>query len=195
MKIEQKKLSNQHSFTFNSDSFNFAYRDKSGSGDVDIPYAEFPLKSSVQIEKNLWLRNVGYLWCLLGLFQVGSAIFASEPLTGKGFWLVLGIACLLWSHFTTVTYSVFRTDKGAVFVIQDRKSHDQIIDEITSRRRKQLLSWYGEINFDNDLEREIAKFKWLAEQKVLSAEQADQKIALAQAAFHAKENAPSITLN
>lgn len=66
MKIEQKRLSNRHTFTFGSDSFNFAYCNKSGSGDVDMVNADSPLKSSTRIEQNLWLRNVGFLWAALG---------------------------------------------------------------------------------------------------------------------------------
>lgn len=195
MKIEQQKLSNRHTFTFNSDSFNFAYRDKSGAGDVDVPYAEFPPKSSILIDKNFWLRNVGYIWCLLDGFEIAYAVYAGKSLAGIGFWLLLGIACLLWAHFTTVTYTVFSPRQGSIFVIQDNKTHDQIIEEIIARRRKQLLDWYGDITLENGLEKEIGKFKWLAEQNVLTAQEADQRIARAQAIFIASGAATPVTIN
>lgn len=69
MEIVQKKNSTTHTFTFKDDHFNFAYKDKSGSGDTDMHYADFPQKCSIQIEQNDWLKNVGYLWfavCCLG---------------------------------------------------------------------------------------------------------------------------------
>ena len=195
MQIEQRKLSNHHTFTFETDSVNFAYRDKSGSGDVDIPYSEFPLKSSTRIVQNLWLRNVGYLWCALGVIQIGFALSSDKPLTGTGFWLLLGLGCLLWAHFTKVTYSVFSADRGSVWVIQDANTHDRIIDEIRSRRKDQLLAWYGEINLENGVDKEVGKFRWLAEQQVLTTEEAEQRIAQVRAALGATGIPSPVTIN
>lgn len=176
MEFVQKKKSIKHIFTLHDDHFNFAYEDKSGSGDADINYADFPKKSSIQIEQNEWIRNVGYLWIALGVFQLGYALFSEASLSGKGFWILAGVACIAWSHVTKVKYTVFRSGRGNVFVIQD-KSHDRIIDEIHTRRKSQLLKWFGEINPDNDLDNEVEKFKWLAEQDVISKEESEQKIA------------------
>ncbi|TMP24478.1 hypothetical protein CWB99_22315 [Pseudoalteromonas rubra] len=179
MEFIQKKKSNKHTFTLHDDYFNFAYEDKSGSGDTDMNYADFPQKSSVQIEQNDWLRNVGYLWIALGIFQLGYAVYNGAPLSGKGFWVLVGSACVLWAYFSKVKYSVFRAERGNVFVIQD-KNHDQIIDELNKRRNSQLLQWYGEVNPENELENEIQKFKWLAEQGVITNEEAEYKIAQAE---------------
>ena len=195
MEIEQKRLSNRHTFTFNSDNLNFAYRDKSGSGDVDIPYAEFPLKSSTRIDQNLWLRNIGYLWCALGTIQVGYAITTQKSLSGTGFWLLVGLGCLLWAHFTKVSYSVFSTDKGSVWIIQDAKTHDRIVKEMRSRRKNQLLAWYGDINLENGLEKEVGKFRWLAAQQALTTEEAEQRIGQIEAALRANGSSPPVTLN
>ena len=90
MEIKQKKKSNKHTFTFHDDYFNFAYEDKSGSGDIDMNYADFPKKSSIQIEQNEWLRNAGYFWMALGLFQLGYAIYSEASLSGTGFWMLVG---------------------------------------------------------------------------------------------------------
>lgn len=185
MEIVQKKKFNKHTFTFKEDHFNFAYEDKSGSGDTDMNYADFPQKSSIQIEQNEWLRNVGYLWCALGVFQLGYAIYLESSISGKGFWIVIGLACVAWAHFSKVKYSVFKAERGNLFVIQD-KNHDKIINELNARRKSQLLDWYGEVNPENELEQEIGKFKWLVEQEVISKEESDKKIA--QAELLNKEN-------
>jgi len=179
MEIVQKKKSNKHTFTFEDDHFNFAYEDKGGSGDVDMPYADFPQKSSVTIEQNEWLRNVGYLGCALGIFQLGYAIYSEASISGKGFLIMVGFVCIVWAHFSKVKYSVFKADRGSIFVIQDKK-HDEIISELNNRRKKQLLDWYGDVNPKNDLEKEIGKFKWLYEQKVITKEESDNKIAQAE---------------
>lgn len=179
MEIVQRKKSNKHTFTFKDDHFNFAYEDKSGSDDTDMNYADFPQKSSIRIEQNEWLRNVGYLWCALGVFQIVYAFYSETAISGKGFWIMIGLACVAWAHFSKVTYSVFKAERGNIFVIQD-SNHDKIINELNSRRKSQLLNWYGAVNPENELAQEIGKFKWLVEQGVISKEESDQKIAQAE---------------
>jgi hypothetical protein len=179
MEFVQKKKTNKHTFTLHNDYFNFAYEDKSGSGDSDVRYADFPQKSSVQIEQNEWLRNVGYLWIALGVFQLGYAVYAEASLSGRGFWIIVGLLCVIWAFFSKVKYSVFKAEGGNVFVIQD-KNHDKIIEELNKRRKSQLLQWYGEVNPENELEYEIQKFKWLVEQNVISKEESEKKIAQAE---------------
>lgn len=176
MEFVQKKRSTKHVFTLYDHYFNFAYEDRSGSSDGDIHYADFPQKSSIQIEQNEWLRNVGYLWMALGALQFGYAIYSDASLSGKGVWIVLGIACIVWSNYSKIKYTVFRSGRSNIFVIQD-KQHDQIIEEINARRKSQLLQWFGDVNPENDLDNEIQKFQWLAEQGVLSQEESENKIA------------------
>jgi len=86
---------------------------------------------------------------------------------------MVGLVCVVWAQFTKVKYSVFKAEKGTVYVIKDAK-HDENINELNSRRKKQLLDWYGEINMENDLQKEINKFNWLSEQKIITKEEADQ---------------------
>ena len=66
MEFIQKKRGVKQTFTLRDDHFNFAYEDKSGSGDIDLNYVDLPQKSSVSIEQNEWLRNVGLI-CFQGL--------------------------------------------------------------------------------------------------------------------------------
>lgn len=194
MEFIQKKSGNKHTFHLHDDYFNFAYEDKSGSGDHDIHYADFPQKSSTQIEQNEWLKNVGYLWIAIGVFQIGYALYSDTSLSGKGFWLLLGALCVTWAQVTTVTYSVFRGDRGNVFVIKDAQ-HDQIIETLNSRRKDQLYRWYAEVNTDNDLEDEIDKYRWLVAENVMSQEEADLKIAEAEYLHREGEEGASASLN
>ena len=194
MEIVQKKGANKHTFTFKEDHFNFAYEDKSGSGDTDMNYADFPQKSSIQIEQNEWLRNVGYLWCALGVFQLAYAIYSEASISGKGLWIIIGLACVAWAHFSKIKYSVFKAERGNLFIIQG-KNHDKIINELNVCRKEQLLDWYGEVNPENELEQEIGKFKWLVEQEVISKEESDQKIAQAELLNRENYDLPSERLN
>jgi len=176
MEMTQKKGSVKHSITFSEEKFNFSYQDKTGSGDSDINYIDLPVKSSISIQQNEWLRNVGYLWCAVGVLQLGFAIVNDGSLAGKGFWLVLGVGCIIWAQFSKIKYTVLSTEAGNVFIIQD-KQHDEILNELNKRRKAQLLKLYGAINADNDIENEINKFKWLAEQQVITKDVLDTRIA------------------
>ncbi|WP_028865368.1 hypothetical protein [Psychromonas aquimarina] len=187
MEIKQKKLSNLHTFTFSDNHFNFAFKDNSGSDDFDLNYADFPDKSSISIEQNEWLRNVGVVWCLLGCYRIGTAIYSDLSLSGTAFWLFIGLICLVWFAFTKVKYSVYKTEQGRIFIINDKK-HDEIISEIKERKKAQLLKWYGEINLENELEDEVHKFNWLAKQNVISQQEADEKIAQVELAYKNDSN-------
>ena len=194
MEIVQKKGSNKHTFRFEDGYFNFAYEDKTGSGDVDMKYAEFPNKAIVKIDRNEWLKSVGYIWCAIGVFQLGYAMYSEASLTGKGFWLMVGAICLVLAYFSTVKYSVYQADEGNIFVIQD-KVHDKIVDELNNRKRKQLFDWYGEVNPENSLETEIEKFKWLVDQNVISKEESEKKIAQAELIHNDNPDPSSERLN
>ncbi|MEX2963464.1 hypothetical protein [Microbulbifer sp. TYP-18] len=87
--------------------------------------------------------------------------------------------CLNWSGFAKIKYTIFKSKEGNIFVIQD-KFHDKILNEILLRRKAQMLQWYGEVNTENELEKEIEKFKWLGEQEVLSEAEVMQKISEAE---------------
>lgn len=175
MEITQKKRSNKHTFTFKENHLSFAYEDKTGTGEIDIAYGDFPNKLSTRIEQSDGLKLVGILWTAIGAYQLGYGIYNNLTLSGRGFWLFLGIICLLVYYFTKVKYSVFNTERGSVFVIQGR-NHDQIIDEIKTRRKKQLFDWYGAINPENPIENEINKFNWLVKEEIIPKEEGDKKI-------------------
>ncbi|WP_370166848.1 hypothetical protein [Marisediminitalea sp.] len=194
MEFIQKKRGVKQTFTLRDDHFNFAYEDKSGSGDIDLNYVDFPQKSSVSIEQNEWLRNVGLLWIALGVAQIGWAIFNDLSLSGKGFWLMVGMACVLWAHFSKTRYSVFRTERGNVLVMQN-KQHQQIVETLHARRKAQLLDWYGDVNPDNELENEIRKFQWLVEQDVMTQAESEQKIAQAQLLHNSQYESTETKLN
>ncbi len=176
MEIEQKKQSVCHNFKFNDESLNFSYKDKSGSDEFDVYYSDFPEKSSITIEQNEWLRNVGILWSLLGCYQIGTALNSGLPFSKTGFWLFIGLICIAWYALTKIKYSVFKTEAGNIFILND-KNHDKIISEMKTRKKAQLLQWYGDINLENELENEIGKFNWLAKNQVITQQEADKKIA------------------
>ena len=175
MEISQKRFSNRTKFEFGEEELKYTIRDKGSAADFKINYAEFPVSSNMREERNEWLRNVGIIWILLGCFFLGTAILNDESISGKGFWIMVGAVCLIFYKFSGTTYSVYPTEKGSLFIIRDKK-YPEIINEINSRKKNQLLEWHGEINRENDPQYEIDKFKWLNEQGVLTEEETENKI-------------------
>ncbi len=175
MEIVQKKGKNKYTYSFGQDKLNYAYEEKSGKGDIDLYYGNLSKKTSEYIEQNEWLRNVGILWMVIGIFQSAYGSFTREAFHLDPMWLLIGSACLIWAIITKVTYTVYKTEEANLYIIRD-KQHDVIVDELINRRKEQLLSWYADINMENELTSEIDKFKLLAEQEVLSEEESKQKI-------------------
>lgn len=195
MKIVQKKLSNKHVFEFGQDYLNFSYKDGSGTGDIDTLYADIPEKTLTRIDNNTWLRNVGYIWIFIGLVEVFLAISNGRSLNANFLWLLGGSAFVALFYITTVVYTVINVNEGGIWIIQDKNTHDQILNEIKERKKSQLLAWYGDINLDNTLEQEINKFNWLAHQQVISREKADKLIKQVEAAHAFSEKNEGVTIN
>lgn len=175
MEVIQKKGKNKHTFRLGQEQFEYAYEDGSAKGDVEVYYGDLPLKRSEQTEQNDWLRNVGVLWILLGLFQSGYGSFTRGAFYFDPMWIFIGAACLTWALMTKVTYTVFKAEGANIFIIKD-KHHDALIEELMARRKAQLANWYADINPENELNNEINKFKWLVKQEVLTEEESEQKI-------------------
>ncbi len=179
MEFRQQRLSNRIEFALGDDTFNYAFRDSSGSADVDLNYADMPEKSSERIERQDWWRNVGLLWMVIGAVQAGTALMSETGLKAMPLWLLLGAGCLAWYHLSTVKCSVLAYEGGRVYVIRDQQ-HDGILAELTRRKHAQLRAWYGEIDSSNATEKEIQKFHWLHKRGALSEREVQAKISLLQ---------------
>jgi hypothetical protein len=122
----------------------------------------------VVTERNGGLFTGAVLLLAWGLAQTAHALLHND-LTGLVF-LVPGPLCLLVHAASRSTITYLTSDDGEIAIFHD-KHHDLIMTEIRERRKKQLLDWYGNINFANDPEDEIRKFHWLHTQNLINAEQ------------------------
>ncbi|KQP12041.1 hypothetical protein [Pseudorhodoferax sp. Leaf265] len=181
MHFVQKRRSVTHRFDFHADAVTFQYKDRSGSGEAKVSYGDVAAKPSVRIEENAWWRNLGALWIVIGILQLGFAFAKGDGLAGRGFWLLAGCVCLVVHRWTRISYSVFSVGTGGLFVIQEEKHHDAIVHELLQRRSAQLKRWYGSIDVNGEPDKEIARFQWLVTQQALTQPEADALIATVQA--------------
>ncbi len=175
MEFFQKRLATNIKFEFGAADLHFWIRDNSGERDAVIDYSDIPVARRRVFDRNTWLRNVALLWCLLGVVQIAIALFAARPITGAAFWLVLGLVCLAAYRLSHSSYTVIDTDKGSIWILENKQS-DQILEQLTERRKFRLKELYGSINPNNDPEREIQKFEWLVSEQALTRVDADRLI-------------------
>lgn len=168
MNLSQKKFSNRTNFKFGDDSLEYTVKDKSGSHTFSVEYGAIASGSGEIEERNAWYRNVGFFWILIGAFVILSRYTDTGEIRGS-MWLTLGIICfaLYWSLKTT--YTTLDSEKGRILIIKD-SSHDEIKETIETRRKEQWFRWYGTIDYGNDPEKEIGKFRWLLDRDAISEE-------------------------
>lgn len=161
MNLSQKRFSLKTSFQFKNEELKYHVKDRSGSSSYTIPYTSISDSFSEIEERQDWYRNVGVLWMIIGLVLM----FYNFSNTGEfsfSIWLILGTGLLVTYRVVTIKYTILETERGGLVVVKDNQ-HDKILSEIEKRRKTQLYNHYGKINFSNDPNDEINKFKWLLE--------------------------------
>jgi hypothetical protein len=171
MLITQQRFSHTISFEFEPETLTYTRSDANGSHSFQLPYGSIGMDPHQTTERNGTLFNGGILLSAWGLAQAAYAL-AHGDLLGVIF-LVPGLACLLFHALAKIELTSLSSDAGEIALLHD-KNYDRIMEEIRERRKKQLLDWYGNINFANDPEEEIRKFHWLHSQHLISEGQLEQ---------------------
>lgn len=173
MLVTQRRFSNTITFNFEPDTLTYTRADAYGSHSFQLPYGSIGMDPRETTERNGALFNGGILLAAWGLAQAGYAL-AHHDVLGVIF-LLPATACFLLHALAKVELTSLSSDAGEIALLND-KHYDRIMGEIRERRKKQLLEWYGNINFANDPEEEIRKFHWLHSQHLISAGQLQQII-------------------
>jgi len=175
VEFQQKRMATQTWFTFGEKELVYRVRDNSGDRTLEIEYGAISSQPRIVFQRNSWLRNVGLIWCVLGLITLGLDVMGGDLTLGSAFWLFIGLGCLGVYRATWAEYTVFDTNDGAIFVLKD-KSHDEITGKIDNERTSHLLAWYRGIEFGRDGEREIQALEWLVKQKAISKAEAEKRM-------------------
>ena len=168
MIITQKCHANRVTFNFEPDTLTYTRSDSYGSHSFQLPYGSIGMDPRLTTERNGTLFNGAILLSLWGLAQAAFNLGHGDPL-GLIF-IFPGALCFLLHTMAKTTITSLSSDAGEIALLHDSQ-FDRIMSEIRERRKKQLLDWYGNINFANDPEEEIRKFHWLHSQQLISADQ------------------------
>jgi hypothetical protein len=170
--LSQKKNGTQTNFLFRADAVTYTVQDGSGSRTFACDYEDIPFEISEMQERNVWLRNVGVVWLLLGaVISIYEYVAFNRPYISV--WLIVGAVCYIIYYFRRTSYTIFDTPKGRIFIIRD-KTHDTIKQEIETRRRGVYRKKYAHIDSASDPERETAKLKWLLEHDIITRQECDE---------------------
>ncbi|GJL95402.1 MAG: hypothetical protein DHS20C05_18070 [Hyphococcus sp.] len=176
MNFQQKKMATHTWFTFEEKELEYRVRDNNGDVNFSIEYGSIPAASRSVFDRNTWLRNVGFIWCALGVINIGLALMNSEDLAGSGFWLMIGLGCLVFYRLTWAEFTVVDTQEGSIWVVKDDQ-HDDILAKITEKRKAELLAWYRSLSFEDDPIQEVTTIQWLIKQKAMTKQEGDIRIA------------------
>lgn len=191
MEFRQKNRSTKLSFAFGPTELTYHIIDQSGEVEFLIDYAELP-GNSRRIFMKTFFRNLGIVFCVLGLIALASAAAGGAMWTNALPLLIMGAAWLGAYYWNRANYTVLDTVKGPIWILED-KQLDAIHGEIKSRRKARILEIYGKVDPQRPPDVEIAKFEWLVKERVLTREEAEPILSRLRA--NSAEASPPVLLN
>jgi len=167
MEITQKRYFNRSHFTFEDDRLTYTMGHDGGSRSFGVNYADIPMEHTTLEERTPWFRNAGVVLLIVWLCRLLTGIIdpPSPPVLSLH-WPLAAACCLLIYRFAVTHFTVLKTEAGELYLICDDR-HEEVLNELMTRRKSQLLAWYGEIDYANDPGEEIRKFHWLKMQGVI----------------------------
>jgi len=177
MEFRQQRFATHLTFNFGETELKYRVKDNSGDAEFEIDYRDIPSRTRTVFERNTWLRNVGFLWCIIGVVEVALAFYNHQLTVFSSFWLPIGAGCLAFYAFSQKTYTAIDTSSGMMVILKD-KQHDEILGLVRENRKKAMLSWYRGMDFEGDMQREIQAVEWLKKENVLTKDEADRRIAV-----------------
>lgn len=191
MEITQKHASNKTRFVFHDDRLEHAWQDSSRSRSFSVSYTEISRERQTLTERQVWFRNAGLIWMLLG--GVWTMASWSRDYGRSGwFWFLLGALCYGIYRFRVTRFVILPSDKGNLLVIDDEDGK-RIIHEIETRRAAQFREEYDFFPESDSPEQLRKRFKRLHSEGALSDEEFKQRMdkvdALTQPA-HVEQAAP-----
>ena len=160
MILKQYKNNNRIQFEFKEYGINYTLVDSSIKKTEFIPYENIENDSYELFEKNDYYKNNAIYTGVVGVIFLAINIIYQTTLWS---WLFL-IACptfaILFKRSKTDFKVINVEDKIDIYIIKDEK-FEEINSLIYSKRNEYLKENYYAIDYDNDVNSEIGKFKWL----------------------------------
>lgn len=178
MELSQKRDSTRIRYVFHDDRVDYAWKDSSGSRTFSVPYTGLSRDRETLSERNVWLRNVGILWLIIGgIYLIAMANGAD---TSRGWlWFLLGAACYAVYHFRVTRYTIVPSEKGNLLVIDDATGA-RILEQLEARRAAQFRAEYDFFPEGDSPEQLRNRFNWLHREGALDDDELRERLATAE---------------
>jgi hypothetical protein len=131
-----------------------------------IPYTELSNDLQGGTERYGWLLPLAAFHLCASVFTLDNAGRFHSP--GFALLFAVGAVVYLWIFFRT-RYKLLwlKGEKHSVTVLNNPAGRD-FLEQVRRRRRDYLKATYGKINWENNVETELGRFRWLNVQGALS---------------------------
>lgn len=179
MEISQKKYSSRTRYVFGEEKLDYTLEDGSGRRSFSVAYSEISGDRQVLEERNLWLRNVGLLWIVLGAVMTLMTLLGDKPFR-ISIWLWIGAGCYAAYSWRSTVYIILPTERGNLLVIDDDQGQ-QILQQISERRTAYLRSAFDFMSAEEHPDQSRRRYRWLHSEGALSDDELAQRLAMVDA--------------
>ncbi|MBN8260867.1 MAG: hypothetical protein J0L59_00905 [Xanthomonadales bacterium] len=176
MEIAQKRGGASTRYVFHEDRVDYSWKDSSGSRSFSVPYTDISRDCQTLTERNVWFRNAGWFWVVLGGILLAISMNEGSPARG-GLWLVLGAGCLAAYYGYPTKYRLLPSDKGNLLVLDHGDTADRIESELMQRRAAQFRAEYDFFPEGDSPVQLRNRFNWLHREGALSEDELQQRLA------------------
>jgi hypothetical protein len=158
VRFQQKRGGRRVRIAINKNGVDYEIKDINGENRFHVLYEQIDPETSRIVEKNGWLLRFGILWAVMGVLL--AALSRTETLPVSAVLVMFGTASVFYYFWRKATFSVLRTERGRISIIED-KWHDDILRELNLKRVSTLRGKYLQIDHENSPKAEIGKYNWL----------------------------------
>jgi len=172
----------------------YEFRDINGENHFRVMFEQIDPERSRVVEKNGWLLRFGVTWSILGL--LGSLLDSASGLATPIMFVGFGAVCVFYYFWRKATFTVLRTERGRISII-DGAIHDDILSELNTRRVATLREKLLQIDHDNHRKAEMNKYVWLRRVGAITDVELSQFASMLQGDHEARQSyqPPTISLN
>ena len=176
MKYEQSRMATKIEFNFGEDELEYFMEDNNGTLNFEVGYGSLPKRTQKFYERNLWLRNVGFIWVIIGIFLTALR-FIQDGNLALNFWVWIGTGCLAFYRYTWTDYVYYDTDQGRVLVLNDHQL-ETILNELKTRRKTAYMTWFDSLEFNGDQGAMQKTLKYMVKEDAMTETEAEQRLAI-----------------
>lgn len=165
MEFFQKKGKNVHSYKLETDHLKLFMKSSSSKGEYSIPYDSITSEKIEITEQNDNFKNYSIYLAVVSVIAILLLVLFNVRTSFPIF--IIGAVVLYILYIRSKVVFTGLVGNRNVYIIQDDQ-HDEILDAIYKARTNYMKKEYGQVNVKNDPQKEVEKFKWLLNQKIIS---------------------------